>query len=69
MGDDVTEAIPDRPGDRRVDGVYNIVATGRIRMLFMSPGMTDALRVHSLASMTTDPTLLEKFWSRVNRRW
>ena len=35
MGDDVTVPIPDRPGDRRVDGAYNIVATGRIRMLFM----------------------------------
>ncbi len=56
--DDVTLAIPDRPGNRRVDGAYNIVATGRIGMLFMIPGMNETLRVNGRASMTTDPTLL-----------
>ena len=58
--DDVTLAIPDRPGNRRVDGAYNIVATGRIGMLFMIPGMNETLRVNGRASMTTDPTLLEQ---------
>ena len=58
--DDVTLAIPDRPGNRRADGAYNIVASGRIGLLFMIPGMNETLRVNGRASMTTDPTLLEK---------
>ena len=56
--DDVTLAIPDRPGNRRVDGAYNIVATGRIGMLFMIPGINETLRVNGRASMTTDSSLL-----------
>ena len=60
MGDDVTIAIPDRPGNRRVDGAYNIVATMRLGMLFMITNMNETLWVHGRASMTTDPTLLEK---------
>ena len=58
--DDVTLAIPDRPGNRRADGAYNIVASGRIGLLFMIPGMNETLRVNGRASMTTDPTLLEQ---------
>ena len=52
--EDVTLAIPDWPGNRRVDGAYNIVTTGRIGMLFMISGMNEALRVNGRASMTTD---------------
>ena len=58
--DDVTLAIPDRPGNRRADGAYNIVASGRIGLLFMIPGMNETLRVNGRASMTTDPALLEQ---------
>ncbi len=58
--DDVTLAIPDRPGNRRADGAYNIVANGRIGLLFMIPGMNETLRVNGRASMTTDPALLQQ---------
>ena len=58
--DDITLAITDRPGNRRVDGAYSIVATARIGMLFMIAGMNETLRVNGRASMTADPTLFEQ---------
>mgnify|MGYP001192501673 CR=1 FL=1 len=58
--DEVTLAIPDRPGNRRADGAYNIVASGRIGLLFMIPGMNETLRVNGRASITTEPILLEQ---------
>ena len=67
--DDVTLAIPDRPGNRRVDGAYNIVATGRIGMLFMIPGINETLRVNGRASMTTDCPYWDNCRPRGNRRW
>ena len=64
MGDDVTIAIPDRPGNRRVDGAYNIVATMRLGMLFMITNMNETLRVNGRASMTADPGLLAQLVAR-----
>ena len=57
--DDQTLAIPDRPGNRRADGAYNIVDNGRIGLLFMIPGMDETLRVNGRATMTTDPILMD----------
>lgn len=48
------------------DGAYNIVASGRIGLLFMIPGMNETLRVNGRASMTTDPALLEKLVAQGN---
>ena len=62
--DDHTLAIPDRPGNRRADGAYNIAASGRIGLLFMIPGMDETLRVNGHASMTTDPALLAALVAR-----
>ena len=44
--DDVTLLIPDRPGNNRVDSFGNIVSTGRVGLLFLVPGLNDALRVN-----------------------
>ena len=57
--DDRTLAIPDRPGNNRLDSLTNILANPRIGLLFIIPGFDDTLRVNGLARLTTDPALLQ----------
>jgi uncharacterized protein len=56
-----TIVLPDQPGNRRLDTVRNVVATGRIGMLFLIPGMRETLRVNGGASITCDPELLQRY--------
>ncbi len=56
--DDVTLLMPERPGNRLADSLRNIVATGRVGLLFVIPGVGDTLRVNGLATLTTDAALL-----------
>ncbi|NJS38017.1 MAG: pyridoxamine 5'-phosphate oxidase family protein [Rhodobacteraceae bacterium] len=53
-----TLAIPDRPGNNRLDTQSNILANPAVGLLFMVPGFDDTLRVNGQASLTTDPDLL-----------
>jgi PPOX class probable FMN-dependent enzyme len=48
--------IPDAPGNNRLDTLENIVATGRLGLLFMVPGFDETLRVDGRAVLSTDPT-------------
>ena len=54
-----TLLIPDAPGNHRLDTLENIVATGRLGLLFMIPGVDEALRVNGRAQLSTDPVLIE----------
>lgn len=54
-----TLAIPDRPGNNRLDSLSNIVANPNVGLLFIIPGFDDTLRVNGHASLTTDPELLQ----------
>jgi len=56
-----TLVLPDEPGNRRLDTVRNIVATGQIGLLFMIPGMRETLRVNGRATISRDPELLERY--------
>ncbi len=47
-------AIPDRPGNRRVDGFHNLLANPRIGLLFLVPGRGDTLRINGRARLVTD---------------
>ncbi|MSO80174.1 MAG: pyridoxamine 5'-phosphate oxidase family protein [Alphaproteobacteria bacterium] len=58
--DDRTLAIPDRPGNRRVDTHHNIVSNAQVGMLFMVPGINEMLRVNGKARLTTEPALLAR---------
>ena len=53
--------IPDSPGNNRLDTLSNIVATGRIGVLFMIPGVDETLRVNGRARLTDDALLLATF--------
>jgi PPOX class probable FMN-dependent enzyme len=59
--DDKTLAIPDRPGNNRLDGFRNIVRDPRIALLFLIPGIGETLRVNGRASITIDPELMQSF--------
>ena len=56
--DSRTLAVAERPGNRRIDSLRNIVETGRIGMLFMIPGMGEALRVNGRACVIRDEEVL-----------
>ena len=59
--DDKTLAIPDRPGNNRIDGFRNIVRDPRIALLFLIPGVGETLRVNGRASISVDPALMQSF--------
>ncbi|MCC9309774.1 pyridoxamine 5'-phosphate oxidase family protein [Kitasatospora sp. RB6PN24] len=56
--DEHTLAIPDATGNKRLDTLQNIVATGQAGLLFLFPGRTNILRVNGRACISTDPQLL-----------
>jgi PPOX class probable FMN-dependent enzyme len=56
--DPQTLAIPDRPGNNRLDSLANIIANPSVGLLFVIPGFDDTLRVNGRAVLTTDPSLL-----------
>ena len=64
--DPQTLAIPDRPGNNRLDSLSNIIANPNIGILFIIPGFDDTLRVNGRATLVTDPDILEGM--RVNDR-
>jgi PPOX class probable FMN-dependent enzyme len=49
--------MPDRPGNNRLDSFSNIIATGRIGLLFFVPGVDEMLRVNGTAELRTDEAL------------
>jgi uncharacterized protein len=59
--DNKTLAIPDRPGNNRIDGMRNLVRDPRIAVLFLIPGVGETLRVNGRATISIDPELLQSF--------
>jgi uncharacterized protein len=59
--DDRTLAIPDRPGNNRLDSQSNIIRNPNVGLLFFIPGVTETLRVNGRARITADPDLLARF--------
>jgi PPOX class probable FMN-dependent enzyme len=57
--DPQTLAIPDRPGNNRLDSLANIVANPNVGLLFLVPGYDETLRVNGRATLVTDPDLLQ----------
>ncbi len=56
--DDRTLVIPDRPGNRRIDSLRNIVVHSAVGLLFMVPGVEETLRVNGQACIVRDADLL-----------
>jgi uncharacterized protein len=56
--DDRRLAIPDATGNRRLDTLTNVVASGRAGLIFLIPGRDTTLRVNGRACVTDDAALL-----------
>lgn len=52
--DDRTIAIPERPGNRRVDGYLNILSNPRVGTISVIPGRGDTLRINGTARIVDD---------------
>jgi PPOX class probable FMN-dependent enzyme len=52
--DDTTIAIPERPGNKRVDGYLNVLQRPHVGTLFLIPGRGDTLRINGSARILAD---------------
>lgn len=52
--DDATLAIPDRPGNRRVDTFHNVLHNPGVGLIFFVPGKRETLRVTGRALLVRD---------------
>ena len=59
--DDKTIAIPDRPGNNRLDSLRNIIENPNVGVLSFVCGFSECLRINGTAKITTDIDLLKKF--------
>jgi PPOX class probable FMN-dependent enzyme len=62
--DDRTLVIPDRPGNRRIDCLGNIVANPHVGIIFLIPNVQDTLRVNGRACIVRDADLLASLAAR-----
>jgi len=57
--DDRTLAIPDRPGNNRLDGYRNILRDPRVALLFLIPGKGETLRVNGRGAISIESKLMQ----------
>jgi PPOX class probable FMN-dependent enzyme len=53
-----TIALADRPGNRRLDTLKNLLENPEIALIFLIPGVTETVRVAGTARLSVDPELL-----------
>ena len=58
--DSETLVIPDRPGNRRLDSLQNILDNPHVGLLFLIPGMDETLRVNGTAELIQDESVLDQ---------
>jgi len=58
--DDRRLVIPDRPGNKRLDGMQNVLTNPHVGLLFLIPGREETLRVNGRAWITRDPDILQR---------
>ncbi len=59
--DDHTLAIPDRPGNNRLDTMENLLENPEVGLIFLIPGVNEALRVNGSAEIRDDEELRARF--------
>jgi uncharacterized protein len=58
--DDRHLVIPDRPGNRRLDGMRNLIDNPHVGLIFLIPGREETLRVNGRAWVVRDAEILEQ---------
>jgi PPOX class probable FMN-dependent enzyme len=59
--DETHLAMPDRPGNNRLDTLTNVAHSPAVGLLFFLPGFDEMLRVNGIAVTTTAPELMARF--------
>lgn len=65
--DDQTIALPDWPGNNRLDSLTNIQTHPAVGLLFLIPGVDETLRVNGTARISSDADLLDR-WAVEGKR-
>jgi uncharacterized protein len=65
--DDSTIAIPERAGNRRVDGFTNILTNPHVGLIFFIPGRGDTLRINGRARIVREAPFFDEMIVRGNR--
>ncbi|MEJ7636206.1 pyridoxamine 5'-phosphate oxidase family protein [Aeromicrobium sp.] len=52
--DEMTLAIPERPGNKRADGFANLLQNPHVGLIFLVPRRTDTLRINGRATLLAD---------------
>lgn len=55
-----TFALPDRPGNNRLDSLCNIIENPNVGILILVPGFDECLRINGTAIITADSQLLKQ---------
>lgn len=51
--------IPERPGNRRIDSLRNILSNSRVGIIFIIPGLEETLRINGQAFVIKDEKILD----------
>src|SRR3954454_14514158 len=58
--DDATIALPERPGNRRADGLRNILGNPHVGLIYFLPGRGDTLRINGRARLVREAPFLDR---------
>ena len=61
IADPKTLLLPDRRGNNRIDSLRNVVRDPRVALMFLIPGIGNAMRINGRATVDADPALCESF--------
>ena len=59
--DECAIALPDRPGNNRLDSLCNIIENPNVGILVLIPGFKECLRINGTGKIVTDTHLLSRF--------
>ena len=62
-----TIAIPDRAGNRRVDGFSNLISNPHVGLIYFIPGRTDTLRINGRARIVKEAPFFDDMTVKGNR--
>jgi uncharacterized protein len=65
--DEQTLAIPDRPGNRRVDGFSNILTNPHVGLIYLVPGREETLRINGRGRLLRDAPFFDDMVVRGHR--